>query len=408
MLRRVREFGPMPTRRPTSQVHPRPPSNGRPKPTRVTPRRRLDARTAYVGIQRPAGLPLAARLLLAVAIVALGGLVLLTATGSLTKLVAGFGSQLGSAVNVVTATEGPTAIPSGPIDIPTLVAPTEAYTNKPAVDITGQLPGVAVGQSGYRIRLYVTFKGKQPAQVAEIAAPATTAFFTFPAVSLESGANDFTATVLDAAGNESQPSSAIRYVLDTTPPKTTISSPKAGATIDTPTVDLIGRTQARSSLTVRNEANASTVTGTAAADGTFRITVPLDPGPNGLTITATDPAGNVGTTTIGVTRGGKTLTVVLHASTYRFTATKLPSSLTLTAIVTDPTGAPVPNADVTFSLSIPGVPVVTQDVPTDGTGTAVFQTTVPKGASVGSGPALAFVTTTQFGTASDRVVITVQ
>lgn len=398
----------MPTNRPTSQVHPRPPSNGRPKPTRVAPRRRIDARAPYVGIERPAGLPLAARLLLAVAVLALGGLVLLTATGGLTKLVAGFGSQLGSAVNAVTATSVPTAIPSGPIDIPTLVAPTEPYTNKPTVDITGQLPAVSVGEAGYRVRLYVTLKGGQPTQAGEIAAPATTAFFTFAAVALASGVNDFTATVVDAAGNESERSSAIRYVLDTTPPKTTISSPKANATVDTPTVDLIGKTQARSSLVVRNEANASTVTGAAAGDGSFRLTVPLDPGPNGLTVTATDPAGNVGTTTIGVTRGGKALTVVLHASTYRFTATKLPSALTLTAVVTDPTGAPVPNTDVTFSLSIPGVPVVTQDVPTDGTGTAVFQTTVPKGASVGSGPALAFVTTTDFGTASARVVISVQ
>ncbi len=398
----------MPTHRSTPQVRPRAPSTGHPKPARVAPRRRIDARTAYVGIQRPGGLPLVVRLMLAVAVLALGGLILLTATGSLTKLVAGFGSQLGSAVNAVTATSAPTAVPSGPIDIPTLVAPSEAYTNKPTVDITGQLPGVAVGQTGYRVRLYVTLKGQQPAQVGEIAAPATTAFFTFPAVALASGANDFTATVLDAAGNESERSSPIRYVLDTTPPKTTISSPKANATVQAPTVDVIGKTQARSALIIRNEANASTVTGTAAGDGSFRLTVPLDPGPNGLTLTATDPAGNVATTTIGVTRGGKTLTVVLHASTYRFTAAKLPASLTLTAVVTDPTGAPVANAVVTFSVSIPGVPVVTQDIPTDGTGTAVFQTTVPKGASVGTGPALAFVTTTDFGTASARVVITVQ
>ncbi len=44
---------------------------------------------------------------------------------------------------------------------------------------------------------------------------------------------------------------------------------------------------------------------------------------------------------------------------------------------------------------------------TDATGLAVFRTSIPAGATPGSGPGTAFLTTPEFGDASGQVVITI-
>lgn len=399
--------------RPNPQVRPRAPSAGRPAAPRTAPRRRIDARPAYReqargygGVRRTSGLPLAARLLLASAVVALGGVALLTASGGLTTFVAGLGATVGGAVSLVTATPSPTPIPSGPLGAPALTAPAEAYTNASTVEVSGQLPGVTVGQSGYRVRLYVTLPDQEPVLVADIAAP-TTSYFTFAAVPLTKGANEFTATLVDPFANESEPSAPVRYVLDTSIPKIELASPAEGATVAGATVDLVGTTQKRSTIVVRNATNGATVSGTAAADGSFLLTIPIDVGRNAITITPTDPAGNVGSFELGITRSGAAMTASLRASAYRFSVAKLPQQLVLTATAIDATGEPVVGAQVTFSVSIPGIPVVTGEGTTDGTGTAVFQTTIPAGATPGSGPATAYITS-DVGTASPRTVITIE
>ncbi len=344
--------------------------------------------------------------MLAGAVLALGGVVLLAATGGLTRMVAGLGSAVGGVVDTVTATDRPSATPAPSLGVPDLTAPAESYTNVATVDLGGSVPSNIVGLSGYRIRIYVTLKGQRPAPVTELAIGGTSTF-TVPSVTLTKGVNDFTATVVAPDGTESPASAPIRYVLDTSIPKIVLTSPKDGATVNGETVDLVGRTQSRSKLTAHNEANNSSVTGTAAGDGTFKLTIPIDKGPNGITMTTTDPAGNSGTLVIGITRGSGELTATLHASGYRFKTTALPHGLTLTATVTDPDGQPIEGAAVTFTLSIPGVPVLTQDATTDATGTATFQTTVPQGATVGTGPATVFVTTDKYGTTSARTVIAV-
>ena len=69
--------------------------------------------------------------------------------------------------------------------------------------------------------------------------------------------------------------------------------------------------------------------------------------------------------------------------------------------------APLEGAAVTFTLSIPGIQVVTSDSTTGGDGRAVFRTTIPPGATEGSGLGTILVTTTDFGTTSDRTVINI-
>lgn len=390
-------------------------STGRRRTTTTTRRRPLPSRPVRRGRRRGVarrGLPLFVRFGLGASVLALAAIALLTATGGLGPAIRTFGSSLGSslgsAIDLVSATSTPLPSVAGDLGIPTIVAPAEPFTNQPTIEVTGQLPGVAVGRSGYRVRLYVTRGDAAPLSVAEIPAPLT-AFFSIPGVPLAEGKNLFTATVVDTAGVEGQPSVPVGWILDTNPPRITVSAPEDASTVATPSVDVIGKTQGRSRITVRNAANGASVSGSAeSADGTFRLTIPLDPGRNGLTVTVTDPAGNVATLELGVTRSAGAISADLRANAYRFKTTKLPRPLVLTVTVTDPAGTPVVDASVTFTVSLPGMPVITGDAVTDATGVASFSTTVPAGTAPGSGPATAFVTTSDFGTTSARTVITIE
>jgi hypothetical protein len=89
-------------------------------------------------------------------------------------------------------------------------------------------------------------------------------------------------------------------------------------------------------------------------------------------------------------------------------ASRLPEEVTLTVIVTDPDGRPLPDADVTFTLAVPGIPVITSaPTKTSATGAATFTTTIPKGAATGAATATAIVTTALYGEVNDRTAITI-
>jgi hypothetical protein len=233
-----------------------------------------------------------------------------------------------------------------------------------------------------------------------------TAQFTIPSVTLEKGVDYFTATLKGATG-ETDPSPSVRYVFDTSKPRITLQSPQDGATINAKTVTLQGEVQSRSVIVARNEANGASVTGKAGPDGTFKVTLALEPGVNGITMTSTDPAGNTSDLVISVLRGSGKLTASLNASSVQFRQSRLPAPLTLTATVTDPDGKPVNGASVTFTLSIPGVDPITQDGRTDASGTAIFQTNVPNGAAVGTGLATVLVETRSFGSITARAPLAI-
>jgi hypothetical protein len=234
-----------------------------------------------------------------------------------------------------------------------------------------------------------------------------TAEFAVTDVTLEKGVNFFTATLKGPGGVETDPSPSIRYVYDTSKPRIIMNSPKDGDTINAKTVTLNGEVQSRSVVVARNERNGASVTGKAAPDGTFSLTVALEPGQNGITLTSTDPAGNESDLVLSLLRGSGTLAASLATSSVQFHTDRLPAPLTLTATVTDPDGRPADGANVTFTLSIPGVAPITQDSTTDGAGTAIFQTSVPNGATLGNGLATVLVDTRKYGSVTARAVISI-
>jgi len=148
-------------------------------------------------------------------------------------------------------------------------------------------------------------------------------------------------------------------------------------------------------------------TATAKSDGSFSVKVGLGTGTNAINVTATDPAGNSASKAISYRRGSGTATIRLTASAYRLDASRLPRSLVLTAVVTNPDGRPVAAAPVTFTLSIPGVPAITGQSQTNASGVATYRTTVPQGATPGTGPATALAATDQYGDLSTSIVITI-
>jgi hypothetical protein len=198
----------------------------------------------------------------------------------------------------------------------------------------------------------------------------------------------------------------VAYVLDVTKPAIKFTSPKNNAVINAKSVVVTGKTQARSELKLTNTTTDASVIGAADVSGAFSLIIPINAGVNQLSLTATDPAGNSKTGTLSVRKGSGDLAAALTASTYQVRISKLPESVQLAVVVTDPDGRPLANARVTFSLTVPGVPpIVSKAILTSDTGKAVFTTTIPKGATKGQCKATALVKTKDFGETTVLTII---
>jgi hypothetical protein len=390
--------------RPT-HVRPRPPSTGRPAPVTTRPRAPAPGRLAtHRPVERGGRIPLIVRAMLAVLVIALGAGILSVAAGGLGTVAKGIGGALGSFVDGVTATPVPIATEVPVSTTPDLAQPSEPYTSQETVDLLVTVPASVARDADHRIRVYLALKDQSPTPIDEV--PVGALQRTIVPVALTKGTNDFTVTIV-GPGGESEASPVVRYVLDTTIPKVTLTSPESGAVINRAAVEVAGRTQGRSTLIARNGDNGTSVSGTAAEDGTFTLAVPIAFGSNVITISATDPAGNIGQGKVTVRRGTGKLTVSLSASVYRLKPSSLPEPIRLTAIVSDPDGRRLAGAEYTFTLSIPGIPTVTGTGTTGRDGSAHLETTIPKGADPGQGIATVLVTTGEFGRTQDRVVLTI-
>src|SRR4029079_1392902 len=90
--------------------------------------------------------------------------------------------------------------------------------------------------------IYVAIGEGDPGVVAEVPVGATQRF-VIPDVALSAGTNTFTATIVGATGLESDAHAAVAYILDTSKPRITVSSPKANAVVNGKTVTVNGQTQ---------------------------------------------------------------------------------------------------------------------------------------------------------------------
>ncbi len=340
------------------------------------------------------------------AVVALGGGVLLVASGGLGRAAAALGSTYGGFVGDLTSTPVPSDPPVIVSSAPTLEAPAEPYTNQSAIDLIGTVPAAVVGAADSVVRIYVAIGEGEPGIVTEIPIGSTQRFVA-PGITLSPGTNTFSATIVGPTDLESESSATVAYVLDTSKPKVTISSPRNNAVVNSRTVKVVGLTQARSTLSAHNLTTNATVTGAADGKGAFSLVVPIGTGINKIELSSIDPAGNVNAATVSVRRGTGALTANVSASFYQVKVSKLPEPVTIAVKVNDPDGNPLAGAAVTFTITVPGVPpIASSTLTTSSAGTASFTTTIPRGATADRQISItAIVTTTEYGDVTDRTVI---
>jgi hypothetical protein len=331
--------------------------------------------------------------------------VLYVGAGGIGVVANAVGGTLTSFVQGVTATPLPSQALTTAPDAPTILSPAEPYTNQSQVDLTVTVPSQLAGNPDYLVRIYLGLKDQAQAPIEEKPLSPTPQMII--PVTLTKGVNNFSVTLV-GPGGESEMSSLASWVLDNDAPAIRLASPKDGATVNRKAVTLQGRTQGRSTINARNNRTGDSIGGTAATDGTFSLSLPLTAGSNPLKVTVTDPAGNTSTQELTVRRGVGKLRASLSASNYSISQKNLPYEIRLVAIVDDPDGRPLSGANVTFTLSVPGVKPITGDAVTDENGEASFTTRIPKGADRGGGNIGVLVRTSEFGNTTDRTIITIK
>lgn len=393
------------TSRRGSHVRPRPPSSGRPQlqGVRAAPpdRRRVRQHRGLEARRKRA--PLVTRTLLALSVAILAGGAFVVASGGigpvLTTLAGGFTSAFGR----LTATPVPTQTELPPTDSPRIASPEQPYTNQPEIALSVSVPLEVLGDPTAKVRLYLALEGLEAAPVADVPV-GTTSRMTVP-FDLEVGRNDISATLI-RAGEESEPSPVVTWILDQEPPKVTVTSPRNNAAIDAHEATIRGTTQAGSAIVARNEGNGASITTAASRDGEFEFGLPLAPGTNRIVINATDPAGNEGTKELTLLQGSDEMGVRLSASTYRISVARHPSSLQLVVVVTDPAGAPLAGANAFFTLQIPGLAPISNQLVTGPDGRAVFTTPLVGTLMTGGGTGTVLVSHELYGESTDRVTLT--
>ena len=196
---------------------------GKARPTKVTSAGWLPP----VGSRAGPGMPLPFRLLLAAAVLALGVAVLLVAGGGLGQ------RRLRSRLDVRRVRHRHHRRRPCPARArrrgrcADLSAPDEPYTNQPTVDLVGTVPAAVAGDRGSRIRIYLAIGDGDPGVVTEVPIGASQHFLV-PEVDAEPRHEHLHRHDRrpDRPGERTE-RRGLTYVLDTTKPKITVSSPKS-------------------------------------------------------------------------------------------------------------------------------------------------------------------------------------
>jgi hypothetical protein len=366
-----------------------------PDSRRVRQHRGLDAR-------RPRA-PLVTRTLLALSIALLAGAAFVVASGGIGPILSSLGAAFNSAVGRLTATPVPSDSTLPPTDSPRIASPDNPYTNEELVNLAVTVPAEAVGDPAARVRIYLALEGLEPAPAGEWAV-GSTSLMVVP-FELEKGRNVISATLVRSTTDESEHSPSVSWILDLNPPKINIASPEDGEDVETPEALIRGSTQGETTLVARNAANSASISTVAARDGTFEFQLPLVPGDNEIEITATDPAGNENTKKLTLVQGSTEMRINLRASLYTISVKHHPSSLQLVVVIHDPSGDPIAGATAFFTLQIPGLAPISNELVTAVDGRAIFSTPLVGTLSTGGGGATVFVSHDDYGEATDRLTL---
>lgn len=276
---------------------------------------------------------------------------------------------------------------------PTLSLPETTWTRTTRFDVPGVLPDGWARRGTQRLRIFVD--GRLARQVV---VPAS-ASFVVRAIPLKVGRHTIHATLRGPAG-DTRPSATVTVIVDQAPPVLTIDRPVEGETVNAEQATFEGTLAGGQEITVRNDTTSALGAGAPAADGGFSLVVPLAAGVNTFTIRGTDHAGNAVTRQLRVVRGETRPTASLRLSAVRVRLTRLPVRMTIRVTVRDAARQPVTSAQVTFTVSPPGLPTLTYRAETASDGTAAWEGVLltREGAIAGNGFATAFVELPDGGT----------
>jgi hypothetical protein len=377
-----------------AHVRPRPPDSDRLDRGRATrtfaPQQ--DILRSHRPIRTGPRIPLPIGLALVCGGLVLGLITLTLGAGMMTGLIGGIAGAFNGAVTGLSSQRPATAPPSGgQLDTPVLdVPPSGGYTTQVSTPILGSVPGATVGKTGYAVHVYLVGNNDARTEIARVTVGTTTRFAT-PSFTFTEGPNKFVATLAgpNGEGSESPP---VTYILDTKPPKITITSPAAGARVAASVIDVAGTSDAGATIFIRNAmapggANNSTVVG---SDGKFKLSVPVVAGTNTINLTSTDQAGNATNASVSVKRDPGQLAAHLAVTPSKF-ASSSQTTLKLTIHATTFNGNPLAGAKATFTVTIQGLaPIVSPEMTTDATGTATWNVSVSQ-ATPGIGQATVVV-----------------
>jgi hypothetical protein len=257
---------------------------------------------------------------------------------------------------------GPVAASSSSVPAaPTLAAPADETTTASTIDLSVSLPADAADANADRLLVYVNDELARSRRLP----PEST--FIVRGVPLVSGENVIAASLSGPAG-EGARSAPVTVVRDGGDPVIVISAPAPGARVATDELAISGRTEPLASITVTNKSLgadfAAEVTAQAGDDGRFRAVVALVIGPNEIVLESTDGAGNRGSARLDVVRTEQSLaTVTVTVTPDALVLKRLPATLDITASVADHAGRAVRDAEVVFSLSVPGLAATTYRAP---------------------------------------------
>src|SRR5271157_129157 len=224
----------------------------------------------------------------------------------------------------------------------------------PQVSITSPAPLTVFNATGNPITVTGTVNNSQDTvSVNGVVAAVGGGAFTAQNVQLREGQNVIMATAKDPSGNVGTASETV--TLNTTPPQLGILMPTDGATLMSSTVTVAGNVNEQVPGSINSKQVTVMVNGIAAAvsNSTFSApNVPLVQGPNTITVSATDPAGNTAQAQIHVNyMGGIPIQKILKVSGDNQTGaigSVLASPLVIEVV--DSNGAAVPNQQVTFTV----------------------------------------------------------
>ncbi len=200
---------------------------------------------------------------------------LTTAVGSLTKVVTlNPSNTLGVTVN-------------GSVGRYVTVRFTATDTTKPGLTITAPAPNALTNQTSLAVSGTISDQTATAVTVNGVAATVTAnTSYTATVPLTAEGNNLLTVTATDAGGRSVDSTRTVRR--DTQAPSLSLSAPADGAITKNATIAVTGTASDANGVTVNTNGTSFTVAG----DGSFSGSVALSAGPNVLTTTATDGAGN--------------------------------------------------------------------------------------------------------------------